>query len=252
MIKIYDQTWKIIKDNWNSHENWENHNCPKSGHVHPYALNSHWWSPWLPTLAQTYPDLVENRESSANFEYCGDSQVEFHWISDFFEAEWGYLINYEFVNCCNGNCDDVTDAPVETEAPGQCEDLECNTGECLASENTAYCRCSYPFSGVNCEINEIAIKPCAALACSHACYVDDNDEGHCACPKSLVVGEDGLTCEEISNGKFCKPTQMTPACTFESWQTENSCQFSCDPINFPEETLKIQNHFIATYRGAYE
>ena len=42
------------------------------------------------------------------------------------------------------------------------------------------------------------VDPCATLACSHACYVDANDEGHCACPKGLDVGEDGLTCEENS------------------------------------------------------
>ena len=96
-----------------------------------------------------YPDY-NNAEPSADFEYCGNSEVEFQWIVDFQGTDYGYLINWEFVNCCDGNCEAVTNAPVTTdnsptEAPTQApttqdltteeSDLCCNFGDaCIALE----------------------------------------------------------------------------------------------------------------------
>ena len=58
----------------------------------------------------------------------------------------------------------------------------------------------------------------------------------------LTTTEALTTTETLTTTEALTTTQITPSCTFETWQIDNSCQFSCDPINFPENTEKFTNH----------
>ena len=61
-----------------------------------------------------YPEQIV--ELSADFEYCGSSHIDFHWISDWRTSDWGYLINFEFVDCCDGSCKGGINASIDNDS----------------------------------------------------------------------------------------------------------------------------------------
>lgn len=68
---------------------------------------------------------------------------------------------------------------------------------CFINQNIPSCACPNqwePRDDTSCQ--PLTLSPCYNHQCSHSCYVNDQQQGNCACPTGYFLENDGLACAE--------------------------------------------------------
>ena len=137
------------------------------------------------------PGFVLSWEQVDEIDYCTDETCQNGGVCH--DSGVYCLCDYPFIGSfCEHNSD-----PCNYHSGGWMHFCN-NNGVCTKnwSNFTASCVCDADFTGQNCEIY---VGQCDTHGCSHACFKDSNNVPQCACPAGLILGEDGLNCQEFDD-----------------------------------------------------